>query len=148
MIEQVVHDENVPGRVRQVLLAPYYIIEPLEEPYELLAAPLACLLRGRARRGASDDLVNMLQVLIQPQLLSDLPQYLQGMGRQVAFLLVAVRFDELEGLEGDAGGRKLLPRRHQQIVEIEVEDPLELADVDTEDDLKRLERALSPSPES
>ncbi len=48
-------------------------------------------------------------------------------------------FDELGGLEGDTGGRRLLPRHAAAIVEVEVEDPLELADIDTEEDLRRLE---------
>ncbi len=49
---------------------------------------------------------------------------------------------ELAELTGDAGGRKLLPRHRSRIVEVEVEDPLELADVDTEEDLRRLEKVL------
>ncbi len=52
-------------------------------------------------------------------------------------------FTELEGLKGDVGGRALLPRHQKQIVEVEVDDPLELTDVDTEDNLRRLERALN-----
>ncbi len=48
-------------------------------------------------------------------------------------------FAELAALEGDAGGRRLLPRHPDEIVEVEVEDPAELADVDTVDDLRRLE---------
>ncbi len=47
-------------------------------------------------------------------------------------------FGELAQLEGDAGGRKLLPKHADSIVEVEVDDPLELADVDTEEDLRRL----------
>ncbi len=52
-------------------------------------------------------------------------------------------FAELKRLEGDAGGRLLLPRHRQRIVEVAVEDPLELEDVDTEADLRRLEAALA-----
>ncbi len=54
-------------------------------------------------------------------------------------------FAELAALEGDAGGRKLLPHHRSRIVEVEVEDPLELADVDTEEDLKRLAQLSSRS---
>ncbi len=55
-------------------------------------------------------------------------------------------FAELQDLEGDAGGRRLLPRYPREIVEVEVEDSLELADVDTADDLRRLEEALTTRP--
>lgn len=49
-------------------------------------------------------------------------------------------FAELKDLEGDAGGRNLLPRYAAQIVEVRVEDPRELADIDTRDDLRRFEQ--------
>ena len=52
-------------------------------------------------------------------------------------------FAELKGLKGDTGGRKLLPRHPGRIVEVEVDDPLELADVDTADDLRRLGQVIS-----
>ncbi len=52
-------------------------------------------------------------------------------------------FDELAGLEGDAGGRRLLPRHRSRIVEVEVGDAMGLADVDTEADLKQLEQLLN-----
>ena len=55
-------------------------------------------------------------------------------------------FAELEGLEGDTGGRKLLPRHPDRIVEVPVDDPLELADVDTVADLERLRRAWDFNP--
>ncbi len=54
-------------------------------------------------------------------------------------------FAELAALEGDAGGRRLLPRHPAAIVEVEVDDPLELADVDTEEDLRLLEEQVSGS---
>ncbi len=65
-------------------------------------------------------------------------------GRRGAPVLFARGFfAELAELTGDAGGRKLLPRHRSRIVEVEVEDPLELADVDTEEDLRRLQEALA-----
>ncbi len=51
-------------------------------------------------------------------------------------------FDALAALEGDEGGRQLLPRHADSVLEVEIEDPLELADVDTAGGLRRLERAL------
>ena len=53
-------------------------------------------------------------------------------------------FFELEKLEGDTGGRAVLPRYRQEVHELRVEDPLELADVDTEEDLRRLEARSQP----
>ena len=51
-------------------------------------------------------------------------------------------FPELAALSGDAGGRQLLPRHAEAVLEVEIEDPLELADVDTMDDYRRLREAL------
>ncbi len=54
-------------------------------------------------------------------------------------------FPELEALRGDTGGRAVLPRYPDAIVEVPVDDPLELADIDTEDDYRRvLARAARP----
>jgi molybdenum cofactor cytidylyltransferase len=47
-------------------------------------------------------------------------------------------FSELEGLCGDTGGRSILPRHEDRIVAVEVEDPAELADVDTAEDFHRV----------
>ncbi len=55
-------------------------------------------------------------------------------------------FFELEALRGDTGGRSLLPRYEDRIVTVEVEDPAELADVDTVEDLRRIIPAPAPSP--
>ncbi len=62
--------------------------------------------------------------------------------RGAPVLFDRVFFPELERLEGDAGGRKLLPRHAARIVEVEVEDPAELADVDTPEDLRRMVNLL------
>lgn len=51
-------------------------------------------------------------------------------------------FFELEALRGDTGGRSLLPRHEDRIVTVEVENPSELADVDTAADLRR----IAPTP--
>ncbi len=48
-------------------------------------------------------------------------------------------FGELETLSGDAGGRRLLPRYRASIVAVEVADRWQLEDVDTLQDLRRLE---------
>ncbi len=60
-------------------------------------------------------------------------------------------FAELAALTGDAGGRKLLPRHQTHIVEVAVDDPSQLADVDTLEDLRRLQQRSAggwrrPSP--
>ncbi len=55
-------------------------------------------------------------------------------------------FGELAALEGDVGGRVLLHLHASRVVEVEVDDPLVLADVDTEEDLKRLEALLNDQP--
>lgn len=47
-------------------------------------------------------------------------------------------FGELAGLAGDTGGRSLLKRFGSQILAVEVQDPLELADLDSEQDHRRL----------
>ncbi len=62
--------------------------------------------------------------------------------RGAPVLFDRVFFAELQCLEGDAGGRRLLPRHGDRIVEVEIDDPLELADVDSEADLRRLKRWL------
>jgi len=58
-------------------------------------------------------------------------------------------FHELEALRGDTGGRAVLPRYAESIIEVPVDDPSELADVDTEDDYRRLvappENLIRPS---
>ena len=51
-------------------------------------------------------------------------------------------FFELEKLEGDAGGRSILPRYRSEIVEVSVANPRELADVDTAADLEQLRDEL------
>lgn len=47
-------------------------------------------------------------------------------------------FGELAGLTGDTGGRSLLKRFGKEILTVEVQDPLELADLDSEQDHRRL----------
>lgn len=47
-------------------------------------------------------------------------------------------FCELERLEGDTGGRSVLPRYRSEIIEVPTSDPWELADVDTAADLASL----------
>ncbi len=51
-------------------------------------------------------------------------------------------FSALAALEGDEGGRQLLPRYADSVLEVEIEDPLELTDIDEAEELRRLERAL------
>lgn len=50
-------------------------------------------------------------------------------------------FSELRNLEGDTGGRAVMPRYATSIVAVPVDDPLQLADVDTMADWRRLTRA-------
>ncbi|MCP4658364.1 MAG: nucleotidyltransferase family protein [bacterium] len=47
-------------------------------------------------------------------------------------------FHELAALRGDTGGRAVLPGHTDSIVEVPVDDPLEITDVDTEDDYRRM----------
>jgi len=47
-------------------------------------------------------------------------------------------FGELAGLTGDTGGRSLLERFGSHVLAVEVQDPLELADLDSEQDRRRL----------
>lgn len=51
-------------------------------------------------------------------------------------------FPELALLRGDCGGRALLPRHQGEVEAVEVEDPLELADMDTPEELEILRRPL------
>ncbi len=58
-------------------------------------------------------------------------------------------FGELATLEGDEGARQLLPRYADSVLEVAIEDPLELADVDRIEDIQMLNRALrAPVPSS
>ncbi len=66
-----------------------------------------------------------------------------GSRRGAPVLFDRAFFPELRALEGDVGGRVLLRRHAAEIHEIEVENPLELTDIDTPEDLRRLERALA-----
>lgn len=50
-------------------------------------------------------------------------------------------FGDLAGLQGDDGGRLLFDRFADGIVDVELSDPRVLQDVDTRDDLRRLEGA-------
>jgi molybdenum cofactor cytidylyltransferase len=54
-------------------------------------------------------------------------------------------FPELRRLEGDEGGRQVLRRYPDTLVEVEALDPRVLRDVDTLDDLERLERMVTAS---
>jgi molybdenum cofactor cytidylyltransferase len=51
-------------------------------------------------------------------------------------------FGELGELRGDAGGRRILPRHAGSIVAVEVGDRRQLLDVDTPEDLRRLEEMV------
>lgn len=53
-------------------------------------------------------------------------------------------FPELAGIVGDAGGRQLMARHAGEVLDVEIEDPLALADVDTVADLRRLEGSGGP----
>jgi molybdenum cofactor cytidylyltransferase len=48
-------------------------------------------------------------------------------------------FGDLARVEGDAGGRRLFERLSDQILEVELADPRALEDVDTAEDLRRLD---------
>ncbi|MEM7352377.1 MAG: nucleotidyltransferase family protein, partial [Acidobacteriota bacterium] len=63
-----------------------------------------------------------------------------GSRRGAPVLFDHALFGELEQLKGDTGGRAVLPRYASELVEVEVDDPRELADVDNESDLQRLRR--------
>jgi len=66
-------------------------------------------------------------------------------GRRGAPVLFARRFfPELEKLTGDTGGRSLLQSHAKEIQRIEVNDPRELMDLDTADDLRRLRALVAP----
>lgn len=52
-------------------------------------------------------------------------------------------FSELAGVTGDAGGRQLLAHYSVEALEVEADNPWELADVDTSEDLRALQRAGS-----
>jgi molybdenum cofactor cytidylyltransferase len=51
-------------------------------------------------------------------------------------------FFELVSLTGDVGGRSLLTERNDEVLEVEIDDAMELADVDTAGDLRRLDCRL------
>lgn len=60
-------------------------------------------------------------------------------GRRGSPVLFAHRlFSELEAIEGDRGGRQLFERHEHELHEMPWSEPLALADIDTEDDYRRL----------
>ena len=66
-------------------------------------------------------------------------------GRRGAPVLFARRFfPELKKLTGDIGGRSLLQSHAKEIQRIEANDPRELMDLDTADDLRRLSALVAP----
>ena len=56
-------------------------------------------------------------------------------------LFGSAHFEELLTLDGDSGGRQLLGRYAEHVVEVELPSGAPLEDVDTPGDLLRLERA-------
>ena len=49
-------------------------------------------------------------------------------------------FPELAKLSGDEGGRQILARHREEILDLEVDDPRQLADIDTVEDWRRMRR--------
>ncbi|MEO1085112.1 MAG: nucleotidyltransferase family protein [Acidobacteriota bacterium] len=62
-------------------------------------------------------------------------------------LFPAALFPELLGLEGDEGGRQILRRFQDKVVNIPVADAAEGFDVDTRDDVEALNAIPAPPPE-
>lgn len=58
--------------------------------------------------------------------------------RAAPVLFARSLFDELQGLVGDIGGRQLFPRHADGIVELPLADTGPLADLDTQEDRKKL----------
>ena len=73
------------------------------------------------------------------------PVYRGEQGHPVLF--VAELVEELLTLAGDHGGKSLLARHHDEVLEIPVEDPGVYVDIDTPEDYEKARRALSRSPE-
>jgi molybdenum cofactor cytidylyltransferase len=73
------------------------------------------------------------------------PVYRGEQGHPVLF--VAELVEELLTLAGDRGGKSLLARHREEVLEIEVEDPGVCFDIDTPEDYERARRAISRSPE-
>jgi molybdenum cofactor cytidylyltransferase len=57
-------------------------------------------------------------------------------------LIARSLFSELESIRGDAGGRQIFFRHPDEIVEVPVEDPLLLRDIDTVEDYEELLRQV------
>ena len=68
--------------------------------------------------------------------------------RGAPVLFGAAYFDELTRLDGDHGGRQLLARRHDRVVEVELPSAAPLEDVDTVEELRALEAAAVPRDNS
>lgn len=73
------------------------------------------------------------------------PVYRGEQGHPVLF--VAELVEEFLTLVGDQGGKSLLARHHDEVLEIPVEDPGVCVDIDTPEDYEQASRALSRSPE-
>lgn len=73
------------------------------------------------------------------------PVYRGEQGHPVLF--VAELVEELLTLAGDRGGKSLLARHREEVLEIEVEDPGVCVDIDTPEDYEKARRAISRSPE-
>ena len=73
------------------------------------------------------------------------PVYRGEQGHPVLF--VAELVEEFLTLAGDRGGKSLLARHRDEVLEIPVEDPGVCVDIDTPEDYEKASRALSRSPE-
>ncbi len=73
------------------------------------------------------------------------PVYRGEQGHPVLF--VAELVEEFLTLAGDHGGKSLLARHQDEVLEIPVEDPGVCVDIDTPEDYEKASRALSRSPE-
>ncbi|MEM7587536.1 MAG: nucleotidyltransferase family protein [Acidobacteriota bacterium] len=92
------------------------------------------------------------QPLITPQLIDQLLVTYRKSGGPIVVPTYAGRrsspalfdrrlFHELEQLTGDVGGRRIMARNPSRVLELPVDNPLELEDVDTFADLERLANA-------
>jgi molybdenum cofactor cytidylyltransferase len=113
------------------------------------------LRRGAAAAGASGPVLVVLgdQPLVRPKTLETLIRRHASGGARILvptfegvrgnpILLDPTLIPELDSLRGDLGCRAIFPQHEEELVEVPVNDPGILIDVDTPSELARLERAL------
>src|SRR4029453_12452267 len=116
MAHEVVHDENVAGFRRQVLLTSDDVIHKGKKPAEFDAAIFANLLRCCVGGRLADHFVDALELTVNLQLFTDVLQDFKRHSGKTRFERIAVSSQNLECLKG-IGKREAALEIHRQLVQ-------------------------------